>query len=388
MPGSGPYILQEGDLKKGESLTLTRRDDWWAENEPWARNTFNFKKINFAVVRDQELEYEKFKAGELDFYRATRAQRWVQDLPREKVIQKGWVKRRKIYNQSPQGISGFVMNMRKPPFDDRRVRLAFAHLFNRERLMEKLFFNQYTFIDSYYPGRDWGSGDTNPKIRFDPDRAEELLWEAGYKTRNDAGYLVDASGKQFEITLEYGSQSWERIWLIVKEDYEEAGIKFNLKLIDPSTLIKKIGERQFNVVFWSFTGLLFPNPETSWRSDLADKPHNNNLPGFKDAKVDSLLEVYDVTLDRPTQKKIIREIDSIIFQEHPYALAWTSDYVRVLFWDRFGHPETYVSRTGDQPEEEIIHTWWFDPEREAVLNAAMTADQAIPQGEVIVKPWG
>ena len=42
-------------------------------------------------------------------------------------------------------------------FDDRGVRLAFAHLLNREKLMETLFFNEYTYIDSYFPGRDWGS---------------------------------------------------------------------------------------------------------------------------------------------------------------------------------------------------------------------------------------
>lgn len=388
MPGTGPYVLKDEDLKKGDSLTLTRRQDWWAENEPWGKNTYNFSRITFSVIRDQELEYEKFKAGELAFYRATRAQRWVQDLPREEVIQMGWVQRRKVHNEAPQGISGFIMNMREPPFNDRRVRLAFAHLFNRERLMAKLFFNQYTFIDSYYPGRDWGSGDTNPKIRFDPDKAEELLWEAGYKERNEAGYLVGQDGKEFEVTLEYGAQSWERIWLIVKEDYEQAGIRFNLKLIDPSTLIKRIGERQFNVVFYSFTGLLFPNPETSWRSDLADVDQNNNIPGFKNERVDELLDLYDLTLDRAEQKKIIREIDSIIFKEHPYALAWYSNYIRVLYWDRFGFPDTYFSRIGDQLEDEVLRTWWFHPAKQAALEEAMKSGKAIPPGETDVFPWG
>ncbi len=387
MPGSGPYSMKPKDLKKGQSLTLTRRDDWWAEDEPLSKNTYNFQKIKFIVIRDQELEFEKFKAGELDYYRVTRAQRWVEDIPREPLIDKGWIQKRKIYNQAPQGFSGFCMNMRKPPFDDRRVRQAFSHLFNRERLMDKLFFNEYEFIDSYFPGRDWGSADTNPKIRFDPDRAEELLWEAGYKTRNDDGYLVGADGKQFEITLNYGAQSWERIWLVVREDYEDAGIKFNLKLIDPSTLIKKMGERQFSVVFQSWGALLFPNPETSWRSSLADQPHNNNLTGFKNERVDELCKKYDVTFDRAEQKEIIREVDSIVFNEHPYALAWYGGFFRLLFWDRFGHPDRYVTRTGDVPEEQVAMLWWFDPAKEAALQEAMATGRQMPQSEIEVRPW-
>ncbi len=80
--------------------------------------------------------------------------------------------------------------MRKPPFNDKRVRMAFTYLFNREALMEKLFHNEYDYTNSFFPGRDWGSGDENEQSEYDPDFAQELLAEAGYKTRNADGYLV------------------------------------------------------------------------------------------------------------------------------------------------------------------------------------------------------
>ena len=54
-------------------------------------------------------------------------------MPREKTVQKGWAQKRKIYNQRPVGYMGLAFNARVAPFDDRRVRLAFAHLFNREK---------------------------------------------------------------------------------------------------------------------------------------------------------------------------------------------------------------------------------------------------------------
>ncbi|MHC5009933.1 MAG: ABC transporter substrate-binding protein [Planctomycetota bacterium] len=385
MPGSGPYEMTS--LKKGETLVLTRRDDWWAEDERWAKYCYNFKQIKFSIIRDMELQYEKFKAGELDYYRVARAQRWAEEIPQERIVQMGWVQRRKVYNHAPEGFAGIAFNMRKPPFDDKRVRLAFCYLFNLDELMRKFFFNEYDYINSYFPGRDWGAGDTNEPIRFDPDLAEELLAEAGYVDRNEDGFLVGPDGNVLEVTMRYALQSWERIWLTIKEGYEDAGVKFNLELIDSSTLVRKISDRQFTVHFQSWGALLFPNPETTWRSDLAEKPNNNNIVGFQDERVDELLLEYNKTFDRELQKEITREIDRIVYAEHPYALAWFASHERILFWDKFGYPETYFNRIEQRWERDMVKMWWWDPEREAALQEAMANDEAIPQGQVVHRPW-
>jgi microcin C transport system substrate-binding protein len=387
MPGSGPYYMKPEDLKKGESLTLTRRDNWWAENERWAKHTYNFDRLKFVVIRDQELWYEKFKKGEMDWYIVGRAQRWVEEIPEEEIINKGWVQRRKIYNQAPEGYAGLCFNMRKPPFNDKRVRMAFCHLFNREQLMEKLFFHEYEYMNSLFPGRDWGSGDERPRVEYDPVRARELLAQAGYEERNENGYLVGPDGKQLEVTLEYWRPPFERIWLVVKESYEKAGIKFNLKLIDGATLQKKIDERNFRIHYQPWNALTFPNPETAWKSSLADQQNNNNIVGFKNERVDELLKEYNVVFDRAKQKEITREIDTIICNEYPYALGWYANFTRLLYWDKFGHPDTYFTRTGQQPDEQMMLLWWFDEDKERQLAKARDADQPLPQGPKIVKPW-
>lgn len=385
--GSGPYVMKPEDLKKGESLTLTRRTDWWAENEPSSKNTYNFAQVKCIVVGDEELEYQMFKKGELDHFVVTRAQRWVEEYPKEEIVQKGWVKRRKIFNQAPRGYSGLAFNMREKPFDDKRVRLAFCHLFNRERLMEKLFFNEYEFLNSYFPGRDWGNEDDNALITYDPEHAAELLAEAGWKQRDKDGFLVDAGGKRFEVTLELGSPTLERIFLPVKEDFEKAGVKLELKLINNATLIKKVSERQFKIHYQAWNALLFPNPETSWRSKLADEMNNGNITGFKNPRVDELCKKYNITFDRAEQKKIVREVDKLVYDEHPYALGWYARYLRVLYWDKLGHPATYFSRTGQDVEQEMLSTWWFDPDAAKALADAKAAGKALEQGTVDVKPW-
>lgn len=387
IPGSGPYELREGDLELGQSLTLTRREDWWAKDERWARHAYNFAKLKWTVVLEQETYYQKFLRGEFDHFGIVRSQRWAEEVPLEDVVVKGWVQRRKIFNDAPQGFSGLAMNMRMAPFDDLRVRKAVAHLFDREKLNEKLFFNEYQPLTSYFPGRDWGNGARNEKVEFDDEKAEELLWEAGYRERDEDGFLVGPDGKRLSLTFVYGWPAWERIWLVVKHDFEEAGIEFQLKLLDAAQVTKLVGERQFQLHYVGWSALLFPNPATDWSSKLADEAQNNNLTGFKSAEVDRLIEEYDHTFDLAEQKRIIRRIDELVYQEHPYALGWYSNFERLLYWARFGHPATYWTRTGDVPDEQIIAYWWWDPEKIEILEKAMSKGEKLPQGIVVQKPW-
>ncbi|MBU2530989.1 MAG: extracellular solute-binding protein [Elusimicrobia bacterium] len=380
--GSGPYELKPENIVKENSLFVTRRNDYWAENERRNIGQNNFDKMLWKVILDEELAFEKFKKGEIDYYVVSKAQRWLEECDFDK-IKKGWMQKRKIFTQAPKGYSGFVFNMRKPPFNDKNVRKAFAYLFNRENLIDKLFFNEYDFIDSYYPGRDWGNSE-NTKIRYNPRRAAMLLKRAGWKTRNKDGWLINDKGEIFEIDLEYGSQSWNRIHKVIKEDIEKAGIKLNLKLIDARTLMKKVTERNFTLHYQSWGALLFPNPKSSWNSELAG-PNTNNIAGFKNKRVDELCEKYNLIFDRTEQKKLIKEIDGIIFKEHPYALGWYSNNSRILYENKFGHPKEYFSKIGDY--KDIKTMWWYDTAKEKALSEAIKNDKSLPIGETIQKPW-
>ena len=380
--GSGPYELKAGDIKKEGSITLTRRADYWAENE-W-RNTGlnNFDKISWLAIPDEELAFGKFKEGGLDYYPVSKARKWLEECDFEK-IKKGWIQKRKIYTEAPRGFSGFAFNLRKPPFADVDVRKAFAYLLNREKLIDKLFFHEYDFLDSYYPGGVWENPD-NPEIRFNPLMAQRLLEKAGWKSRNKDGWLVK-DGKIFELTFEYGDPDMTGIYKALQEDLEKAGIRLILKQTDPAALRKKVGERNFTLHFQSWDALLFPDPASYWTSELADTQSGNNITGFKNQEADALCGKYGAAFGREEQKRIMRELDGIIFRSHPYALAWGSNFTRILYHDKFGHPKEYFSRTGDDKDMKTL--WWIDPEKEKLLEGAAAGNRALSVGETIQKPW-
>jgi len=387
IPGSGPYIIDEKDIRKGQSLGLRRRSDYWAEDKKYNVGKFNFDFIRFDVVTDRRIEFEKFKKGEIDLIDLTgisKIDNWRELESYEKYSQ-GLLLRREIYNQYPSGLRGICFNMRKPPFDDIRLRKAFAHLFNRSKIIEKLYYGMPAIQDSYYANSIY-ENPNNPKIRYDFDKAKQLLEEAGWSEKNSDGYLVK-DGKIFEFDLPFGHPTLERFLTIYQEDLKNAGIKLNLRQVDGTTSFKIGNERNFSAIYTGWGGLVFPNPESSFGPGTADQPNSTNWSGVKDARVDTLCIKYNISFDRDERIKIIQEIDFILCNLQPYALAWYYPAQRVAFANKFGYPKGYLSRTEDITD--AIPTYWFNDPEKAVEYEKALKDKSIvlEQGEIVVKYW-
>jgi microcin C transport system substrate-binding protein len=372
IPGSGPYIIREEDIKKGNSVIARRRPDYWNAKARANVGLYNFDELRFATVRDEKLAFEMFKKGELDFYVVSRAQEWVQETDFENV-KRGVVQKRKIFNSQPWGFQGFAFNARRAPFNDIRIRKAFTLLLNRPLMIEKLAFNEYVPNNSYFPATVY-ENPNNPKNLYDPNEAVKLLAEAGWKDRDPQGRLVKG-GTPLTVEILYSTQTFERYLTIYQEDLRKVGITLNLRLVTPETHFKmEAGDRQFQMSFTGWGGLLFPNPETSFSSTLADQKSNNNTTGFKSARADELFKQYDVAFDSQERIRIIREVDGLVANDYQYALLWTGPFTRVLYWNKFGTPKGYLSRTGDYFGSSggpgFLQMWWADSAKAAELDAA------------------
>ncbi len=84
--------------------------------------------------------------------------------------------------------------------------------------------------------------------------------------------------------------------------------------------------------------------------------------------------MYDKEFDQQKRIAIIREIDGILAKDYQYLLTWEEPFSRIAFWNKFGHPEGYLSRIGDYREASSL--WWIDPDRDQQLKRA-TSDPSI-----------
>ena len=172
----------------------------------------------------------------------------------------------------------------------------------------------------------------------------------------------------------------------VQQMLKEYGINMQIKFVDYNTMIKNVNERNFTISYLGYSGLSFPNPETSLKSELADKNDNNNVWGFKSDRVDELLAEYDVCFDQNKRIKIIREIDGIFCEEHPTSFATLRSYIRVMWWDKFDYPEWMFTKNGGD-RWSIFSYWWIDPEKEKQLESAMENDESLPVLDIENKFW-
>jgi microcin C transport system substrate-binding protein len=383
LPGSGPYRVDEADIAKGRSITIRRRPEHWAANARRSIGLYNFDEIRETVVREQTLAFEMFKKGDLDAYFVNISREWVEELNFDRV-QRGLIQKRKVFNDAPSGFSGIAFNTRREPFSDLRVRKALALLENRDELIERLFFNEYVPLNSYHAGGIYENPE-NPENKYDPQAALQLLAEAGWDTRDAQGRLVK-NGRPLSLELLYSDQSSERYLTVYQEALGRVGIGLNLRLVTPETRFKLMMDRNFDMVSTAWGALLFPNPETSFSSSLADQPNNNNVTGFKDARVDELLKEYDVEFDQDRRAEIIREIDGILANAYHYILGWDAPFTRIAYWNKFGQPDGYLTRVGDYADLPTL--WWIDPQKDADLRRALGDNSArLPVGETDVRYW-
>ncbi len=373
LPGTGRYLLKERDLKPPNSLTYTRVANYWDKDNPKKAGQWNFARIKFITLNEETLIRERFKKGQLDMYLVTQSKYWMKELVPERVHQvaKGWIQKKQVYNKKANGMQGHFFNLRKPPFDDIRVRQAIAHLNDRETMIEKLFYNAYEPAHSIFPGMEF-EYPGNPKITHDPEKARQLLAEAGWSERNDEGWLVK-DGQVFEVEIMYdGSPSSERVHTVFQENWAEAGIKMNLKSTTWATMMQIMDSREYTCYYGAWSGSLYPDPQATWHSKYADRDNSNNFTGFRNAELDSLLEIYEVTDDIQERIGQLQQMDRILIESQVGALAWYGPNERIAHWNKFGMPEGVLNKTEDW--RRLIRLWWYDADKHAELNEAIAAD--------------
>ena len=383
LPGTGPYMVSEPDIVKGQSLKLRRRKDYWAEKQRRNVGISNFDEIQQIVVRDRNLEFEMFKKGDIDYYFVQRAQMWVQELDYPN-IKRGLNQKRKVFNNNPQGLQGIAFNTRREPYNDIRVRKGLAHLFNRELMVQKMAFNEYSLMDSMFSGSIY-ENPNNEKIRYDPQKALQLLAEAGYKDRDSNGRLVK-NARPLTLELVYADQASERYFTVYQEDLRKVGISLNLRFVTFETLLKLIDERTFDLMSGAYTGEIFPNPEASLLSRLADEKNTNNLTGFKNQRADQIIAEYAKAFDIPTRVKLMQELDGIFTNDQQWIMEWTAPYQRFVYWNKFGTPKGYITRIGDH--RDIASMWWNDPVKaQALAEAQRDSSKQLGEGPSDDKYW-
>ena len=370
---SGPYTIDR--MRESVETRMKRCEDWYAADYPSNRNQFNFDYISFRYYVDQENAFEALKKGYVDVHAVYTARLWMTGTTGEK-FSRNWIVKQKVQNYEPVGHQGFVLNMRKFPFDDILVRKALAHLVDRETMNRTMMFNVYFLHRSYYEDLyDKDHPCTNPFYEFNIEKAKRLLREAGYKLNPETGILVK-NGRELAFEFLTRDSSSEKFLVLFNNALKEVGIKMTITRKDLAAWVRDMDAHNFQVSWSSWGAASFRNPEQMWHSSEANRPSSNNYAGFSNKQVDALIEEQKTNFSLAERNEICRKIDRILTDEVPYILLWNINYTRLFYWNRFGTPDTVLNKFIN--ERSLVSYWWYDKESDNELKHAMKNGLTLP----------
>ena len=383
--GSGPYRITQ--VKAGRSVRYERVKDYWGKDLPVNRGFYNFDVMTIDYYRDNTVAVEALKAGQFDYWLESVAKTWANayNIP---AVSEGRLIKEQIPNGNPTGMQGFVYNLRRPVFQDVRVREALSLLLDFEWTNKQLFNGAYVRTRSYFdnsemaatgrpdaaqlaileplrgqiPEQAFGDAfqnsvtDGSGMIRAQQRKAYQLLQEAGWRIVDDK--MVDANGKPVSLEFLLVQTDFERILLPFKRNLSDLGIDLVIRRVDVSQYINRLRSRDFDMIVGGFPQSNSPGNEQRefWKSEAADNPGSRNFMGLKDPAVDQVVEQLINADSRQSLVAHTRALDRILQWGYYVIPNWHIKTWRVVYWNHIGHPK--VPPTYDIGTD----TWWIKPD--------------------------
>ena len=395
-PCTGAYKLLPEDLKKGQSLTLTRVEDWWLKDKKFYRYRYNVDKLSYRVVRTTSKAWELFRAGELDYFGITLPQYYYEksEMP---AVYKGYVERTTWYNQYPRLPWGLYLNTAEKPLDNKDVRRGLAYATNWQRVIDDIFRGDYSRLDGFSSG--YGEI-TNPDVKARPfsiEKAREAFARAGYTEEDKDGVLKNAKGERLELSLTFTSVP-ERtsMMVILKEEAIRAGVNLILDGREGTASYKKVVAKEHQAYFSAWQSqppapayYEYFHSRNAYDEKGNRKAQTNNVFTYADPKMDKLTENSRNARTMEELIKTAHEIQAIVAEEDLFIPGFANEFSRVANWRWLRWPD--VEETHFAPPLSYIpmesYCYWIDSDlKKETLKAKMQGD-VFPEIERVVDDY-
>jgi microcin C transport system substrate-binding protein len=367
--------------------------DYWASALNVNLGTNNFDELRLDYFRDATIAIEAFKAGTVDWRVENSAKNWATAYDFPAVADK-----RVILEEFPINnvamMQAFTFNLRRPKFQDPRLRLAFNYAFDFESMNKEIFFGQYKRTSSFFEGTDLAANGlpsaaevellepfrdkipaevfrkayTNPvsenpgAIRDNLREALRLLKAAGYEIRDQVLTNVK-TGEPFTVELLVEDPTSERFMLFYKPSLERLGMSVAVRSVDDVQFENRMRSFDFDIIMPVWGESLSPGNEQReyWGSQSADAAGAQNYVGIKNPAVDAVIDKLVFAKNRDELVAATHALDRILLWNHYVVPQFTFDQSRTARWDRFSHPDPMPKYgISDFPS-----VWWWDAAKAA-----------------------
>ncbi|PSJ79592.1 extracellular solute-binding protein [Neisseria iguanae] len=366
--GSGPYRFARADSSR---LSEYHRDkNYWAQHLPVRKGRYNFDTVRFKYFKDDSVRIEGIKGGQYDFVQENIARNWARAYPGD-MLEKRGLGKHEWQHGNTAGMQGFVMNLRRKPFDNILVRQAMVESFDFESTNTKLFYGAYRRSNSFFTngimaatGKPGGAELAllntvktqlpknvftqnvpqppviNLQIGVRPQllKARALLLQAGYRYRN--GKLVDKQGRPLVFEFLSPSKTYGRVTAKWQRDLAKIGVGMTIRVADPAVFQKRMTAFDYDMTIVVYANSESPgNEQFNYFSCAAAKTEGSrNWAGVCHPAVDVLLKRFENFSNREELTVSARALDRVLRHQYIIVPNWFSDRYRVVYWDNLGIP--------------------------------------------------
>lgn len=291
LPTSGPYLLDQWRLN--DKIRLVKNPYYWD-----AANTKS-DVIDLLPISAASTALNLYQAGDVDVI-------WDRDnLPYELT---DILSKRPDFHTFPYLATYFIRcNTTRPPFNDARVRKAFALTIDKRRLVERFLPGGEEPADHFVPNGT-ANYDPAPGLGYDPDLARKLLAEAGYpggKGFPSVSYLIDAASGGGQIHVKLGVEM-QHMW------EEQLGVRVEIRQMEKRVYLVAQNRLDYDLTRSSWIGD-YNDPNTFL--DLFRSDNGNNRTGWKNPRYDELTDRANDEVDLHKRAELLREAETILVRD-------------------------------------------------------------------------
>jgi len=406
IPTSAAYVLDEKDLDKGRSITLTRLENWWAKDKRFYRGRFNPDKYRLEVIRDPDKTAEAFARGDLDLLGLSLPKFWYETIPdTHPAVQAGYLIKAKFFNQIPRPDWGLWINRNKPVLDRVDIRLGLNYATNIDLVCSQYFRGDAVRLETRSDGYSFRVHPTIEARPFDATLAREHFGKAGYKTQGEDGVLRNAEGQRLSFTLSSFRPDLRDMLPILKQEALKAGLELKIEVLDQTTGWKKFQEKNHEIALIALSRSVEMYPrywemyhgsnafedaylDLNGKSvDLysAGKPNStpkkvrvqtNNMTMTFIPELDRLIEAYDKANTLEEIKRLGVQIEQIVYDDAAWVNGWALPFYRLGYQRYIKWPADFNVAQSRSPEEFFLH--WIDQDEKKATDEARRTNKAFP----------
>jgi peptide/nickel transport system substrate-binding protein len=307
----GSHYYQLGEWKHGERISLVR-------NPNATQGQARINRLVSRFIPDPASQFLELMADNIDLMNLNTIQ-YARILPARKELNS----RVALYKELGNSYTFLGFNLKRKPFDDKRVRQAINYAIDKQELIDGVLLGLGEPVASpYKPGTRW----SNPKLRpypHDLEKAKQLLKEAGF-VDSDGDGILDKDGKPFSFEI-LTNQNPDRVKsaTFVQRQLKQIGIDTSIRQLEWASFIGryiKTGDFQAVVLGWSLG--VEPDQFNIWHSSQ-QAPGQFNFIGYNNPKVDRLLEQGRLELDPDKRMKIYHEFAEVLLEDSPVVYLFT-----------------------------------------------------------------